>query len=213
MKSLLLKDFYNLARSGRVYLAILLLYSILSYFNGGSMMLVIATVLSLTLPMTALGYDEKDQWDALCLTMPLTPFTIVLEKYILALTCCTLGILLGGGGGWILGQLGNHGQSEGYPATVGAIFLIVLLYNAVTLPVNLRMGVERGRFVSVLLLMLPFMAIILLERQGILAALSSQLITAWFSGISGFFLAAAGILFLMTVSFLISLRIYRKKEW
>ena len=213
MKALLLKDFYNLSRSGRLYLIVLLMYGILSYVNGGFMMLVITAVLCLTIPMMALGYDEKDHWDALCLTMPMTPLTIVLEKYVLTLICCALGLLIGGGGGWILGQLGDHAPSEGSLATMAALLLIMLAYNAVTLPVNLRLGVERGRFAGILLLMIPFMAIVLLERQGMLSPLSSQILTAWFSNGAGLLGAAAGGLLLMAVSFRISLGIYRKKEW
>ena len=88
MKGLLLKDFYNIARSGRLYLAMLLIYGVLSYANGGALMLTMVAVLfAMMLPMSAIGYDEKDRWEPLCLTLPVAPAVMVLEKYVLAILC------------------------------------------------------------------------------------------------------------------------------
>ena len=214
MKGLLLKDFYNIARSGRLYLAMLLIYGVLSYANGGALMLTMVAVLfAMMLPMSAIGYDEKDRWEPLCLSLPVAPAVMVLEKYVLAILCCILGIALGGGVGWILGQLGGTGDMAGYPATVAAAMAVSLAYNAVTLPVNLRLGVERGRIVCILVLMIPFLGILMLERQGILESARIAQAAAWLTSGAGILAAAAALALLLVVSFLASLRLYRRKEW
>ena len=96
MKGLILKDIYNMAKSFKFFLLVILIYGGISYFNGsGAFLTFMIILISMMVPITALSTDEKDQWDVLGLTMPVTPLTMVGEKFLLVLACCVIG--LGGG--------------------------------------------------------------------------------------------------------------------
>ena len=95
-------------------------------------------------PITALSTDEKDQWDVLGLTMPVTPLTMVGEKFLLVLACCVIGL----GGGLAVSLLftvtgGKVSISEIW-ATLIPGSCVVLLYNCILLPVVYKFGSERG---------------------------------------------------------------------
>ena len=61
--------------------------------------------------------------------------------------------------------------------------------------------------------MIPFLGILMLERQGILESARIAQAAAWLTSGAGILAAAAALALLMVVSFLASLRLYRRKEW
>ena len=84
MKGLLLKDWYMIAKYNRIFLLVLLVISAMLYFDGNTCFFAIyLCVLTGTLPVSALSYDDREKWCAYCQTMPVTRAEYVGGKYIL----------------------------------------------------------------------------------------------------------------------------------
>lgn len=211
MKGLILKDIYNIAKSLKFFLIVILIYGGISYFNGsGAFLTFMIILISMMMPIAALSMDEKDQWDTLGLTMPVTPLTMVGEKFLLALACCVIGL----GGGLAVSLLftvtgGTVSISEILETLIpGAC--IVLLYNCILLPVVYKFGCERGRMISIVVVMAPALVLMILEKQGMLPELPAVL--SWLKNTGGWMiLIVVPVLFL--ISFFLSLHLYQAKEW
>jgi ABC-type transport system involved in multi-copper enzyme maturation permease subunit len=95
MKGLILKDLFNLKTQFRFYLFFILIFALMS-FTGMDMNTlggVIALVCAM-LPITALGLDEKNNWDKYALTLPVVRKDLVLSKYTLGLICTVAGSIV-----------------------------------------------------------------------------------------------------------------------
>ena len=79
MKALIKKDIFTVLKSMKVFLVIIILFSIIPGFSASSFAVVYASML----PLTALAYDERSKWDTLAATMPYSPWQIVGSKYAL----------------------------------------------------------------------------------------------------------------------------------
>lgn len=90
MKGLLLKDFYQIKCTMRVYgIIVLLFFCCLCIFNNSDFdngfFLGIIFSLSITLPISTLFADEKSKYTNTALTMPVSRTKIIIEKYIFSL--------------------------------------------------------------------------------------------------------------------------------
>ena len=122
MKGLLLKDWYMIAKYNRIFLLVLLVISAMLYFDGNTCFFAIyLCVLTGTLPVSALSYDDREKWCAYCQTMPVTRAEYVGGKYILGCLFAAAAVAL------------------------NALPLLALAPSAVCLPLFFRFGAEKGR--------------------------------------------------------------------
>ncbi len=204
MKGLLRKDLYMIWRYGRLLLLISALFLVLGAISGGNTFFILYPVLfGGVLPVNLISYEERDGWNALCDTMPVSRKTVVNERYLMTLLCflalylITLGIhaplLLPKGRAEVLGRLACLLPGVGLAAP------------ALMIPVTLKWGMEKGRLV--------YFAII-----GIATAVMSQIDGTWITQqraeIAGpgmwTILPIAAALFVL--SWRISLRVYESRE-
>ena len=200
MKGLLLKDLLNLKQMARVWSLLLAVFIVIGFaqrspaYVGGMLMM-----LTLLLPMNALAYDENAKWDRYALTMPFSRRDLVMSKYLLAVlgAAATSAITL------LCGLVMGVSAAEALWMT-GLFLALGLGLSAVILPVLFRFGVQKGRMVMLLIVLLP------MALAALLPDLSASL-----GGLSGFSLlwllplAAAAL----AASCWISARIYRRKEF
>lgn len=148
MKGLLRKDLYVLQRSMRLFLLILLFL-----FLPSVVMPIYALVYCTLLPSTAMAYDERSHWDSLAAMMPYSTEDIVLSKYLLGwMACCTtfvLALVIQGVLGFFFPRL--YGGS-GIFLSLFMAFCLALTALAITLPPMFRLGVERARYATTLIL-------------------------------------------------------------
>lgn len=211
MIGLLLKDLYGLTKSLKFFLIVFLLYGVMSFANGGGALLTFVIVLiAMMIPITVLGLDEKDQWDVFALTMPVNTTMMVAEKFLLMLACCVIGI----GGGTAVNILfvaaGGQIDMGEIMATAIPSVVIVVVYNSVLLPIVYLFGAERGRVISMIVIMVPAMLLMMLEKQGMLP--DTSFLFSWLET-RGWKLLAVILPGMLILSFLLSLHIYQKKEW
>lgn len=151
MKGLLIKDLLNLRQTGRVWALLLIVFLVIGFVQQspayvGSMLM----VMLLLLPVNAMAYDENARWDAYALTMPITRRDLALSKYLLtllgavdaALVSVACGLLMGAGLREVL-------------ATVGLLLAVGLCMVSVLLPLLFRFGVQKGRMLMIVIVLLP----------------------------------------------------------
>lgn len=159
MKALIKKDIFTVLKSMKVFLVIIILFSIIPNFSASSFAVVYASML----PLTALAYDERSKWDTLAATMPYSPWQIVGSKYALGYFGLAGSILLtlaAQGATRLLGVAFDAASSESvlYAACTG------LLMTALLLPAAFRFGVEKGRLMLTALIVCILAVVLLSDR-------------------------------------------------
>lgn len=159
MKALIKKDIFTVLKSMKVFLVIIILFSIIPNFSASSFAVVYASML----PLTALAYDERSKWDTLAATMPYSPWQIVGSKYALGYLGLAGSILLtlaAQGATRLLGVAFDAASSESvlYAACTG------LLMTALSLPAAFRFGVEKGRLMLTALIVCILAVVLFSDR-------------------------------------------------
>lgn len=202
MKGLLIKDFYTLTKQLKMFLLIILLFSLMQ----GSSTASFAFVYSAMLPITAMAYDERSKWDKLAAMMPYSKRSIVIEKYLLGYICLAAVAVLS----YIVKIASSLYLKEPVTAKIFIESLPVLcmavLFLAVNLPCMFKLGVEKGR-----LIFIAFIAIIVVGGLAL-----GDKITQWMVSLQIDFAPFIIVLILLTVainviSMALSIRFYTKK--
>ena len=198
MKSLLLKDIFTLTRQLRIFLLLLLIFALIP----GLDLAACAVVYAAFLPISAVAYDEQSKWDQLAVMMPYNPLQLVFSKYLLGYLACLAAALLSLAACFVYTAItGAAADPVAYlsiPVTAG----VAVLLQAIGLPAIFRLGVEKGRFVFLALIVL---AITMASRLPESAAIPLP---------SGSVLVCAGIVLLVlinVVSIRLSMRFFLKK--
>ena len=204
MKGLLLKDVYTLAKSLRVFLLLIIVFSCLPGLN----MTVFAVVYSSLLPVTALSYDERCKWDSLAAMLPYSPAQIVVSKYLLGYIAVLGAALIALAAHGVYGLVGKAAADGVLPFLLGgtASGLTVM---ALSLPPMFKIGVEKGRIFFYVILALIFGGIVGLEaltENGLTDALSRM-------GTGAGIGAALLVILINAASILLSVRFYRRREF
>jgi hypothetical protein len=163
MKGLFLKDIINLKQQAKIYLLIIAIWLAIGFSNKDSAFFggVIA-ILTLMIPITALAYDEKAKWDRYALTMPVSKLDMVLAKYLLALAFAAAGALLSSAAGILITK--NIVES----LTLSLAFLSLgVIFASIVLPIIFKFGVEKGRILMLVVIMVPTLLTMLLPRLNL----------------------------------------------
>lgn len=201
MLGTLIKDFKNIFGQFIYYfvlMVVLMAVSVITkniyYYMGAIVFFCVAV------PLSALAYDEKDNWDKFALASGVTRNQLAVSRYLLGLIVflpmwAVSFILVAAGGMWNIENLSVLLSYGG----------IALLTIDAILPVVLKIGVEKGRLVYILTIL------IVIALGGVLAFLVEAIggdsvlyssVAVLALGIAGFFL-----------SIKIACNIYRKKDF
>lgn len=164
MKGLILKDIMNLKKQGIYYLLVIGIYIIISITSGNSFMFqYMICVFGGMLPITAMAYDEKADWDKYALSMPVSRIEMVLSKYVLAIIGLIVGFVFSTVYSLILpAKVEISNRYLMYP------YLIVLLFTSIILPILFKVGVEKGRIVMMAILLLPMLSVTLIMTSRVI---------------------------------------------
>lgn len=211
MKALLQKDLYQLRAYCKSYLLICAAFLGISLTGEGNLFFITyPAMLCSSIPVTLQAYDERGKWAAFAGTLPFTRAQLVSAKYLVGL-CCT-GVVL-------LGFTAVHLAAGTYsPALLlfllGLTLCLSLVTPAFCLPFIFRFGTEKGRIAYYISIGLFFaLSYALADGLGISAADTSS-IAAWGGAgtTSGTVAAVLVCMALYVCSWLVSIRIYKKRE-
>ena len=224
MKGLILKEFYNLKSFQRQYFFIVLFMAAwIIFFKNVSFVTTYLMVLCGSVVMNTMNMDESACFNRLALTMPISTGAMILAKYLFSAIIFVMGtmasLLVNQIGEGILKDVELSGRSFA-PMEWQAVLLVSLAFAltyAIVLPVSLRYGAEKGRYMYLAAMLL--MAGIILGSVKVgsqiglgrgLERLGTFLLCSPFLLVAGTALLYLGV---MAISYGVCLRMVKKKGW
>ena len=202
MKGLILKDFYAMRQQFKIYLVIFAFWLFLAFQdNNASFFGGMTAFFAVMIPISAIAYDEQANWDKYALTMPVSRTQIVLSKYILTFLC----ILVCGVLSFATSVIISKNMAESVMTTL-MFMSIGLFFASFIFPAVFKLGVEKGRMVLIGIAVVPTLLLIAVSKLNIPKpdpALVERV----------FYLAPAAAVVVVILSILLSVHIYKKKEF
>lgn len=148
MRGLLYKDFLTLLRQMRLFLLLVVAFALIPGIGSSGF----AVLYGISIPISAIAYDERTRWNRLAVMLPFTDGQLVLCKYILSWGSAISLTLLSALGQFVMGAL--RGGASGGEILVSSLGMcaIALLLIAAVLPTMFRFGTERGRLAFIALI-------------------------------------------------------------
>lgn len=208
MRGLLLKDLINIKGQWTLYLLMTVLWFAVGLVNGqASFFSGVMQIMVVMIPLTVAAGDEVSGWETFALTMPVTRRQMVLSRYLLVgVILVPISLLSLGGTLFISGNFEDSLLTTLFAAAIS------LAINSVMLPVLYRFGVIKGRFVFLGVVAVFILSGFLVGKLPVMekaAALSFEIQSVWVVLLI-FWVAA---LICIVLSFMLSRRIYAKKEF
>ena len=146
MKGLLLKDFYMITKYCKTSFLIIAVFILAAVFDSSNSFFFIYTViLTATIPITIMSYDERCKGNFYCDCMPFSRKKAVASKYILMLLVISITIMLIS----IIQaatQIKNGTfEFQNYITLVIGVFAMTIIAQSIMLPIIFKFGVEKGR--------------------------------------------------------------------
>lgn len=147
IRGLLLKDIFELWAQCRVQLVLTGVYLLLPLFIKGIGLFASAGMMLLAMmPIYALGYDERCRWERYALAMPVRKSDLFWSRFLLGVIAIALGAAVQTLAALLTGR-GELLSSLAVTAPSAVVYLLI------TLPLMMKLGVEKGRFLLLLLTM------------------------------------------------------------
>lgn len=217
MLGLLIKDFINLKKSAKIFGLVTILYAFfaiaseeLSFFTSISIMLFAI------LTMNVFSHDEVAKWDSYALTMPVSRDNIVQSKYIMTLFLSLAGLVYSISFTLIINVYLKSEMVRDHIVSSLIGTAIVLLFFSIIIPVITKIGMEKARLILVLVYMIPFAISYFYKTaldKGNVAVPESILRIVTICVDNAYIILPVFLLLAIAISYYISLRIYRKKEF
>ena len=147
IRGLLLKDIFELWAQYRVQLVLTGVYLLLPLFiKGIGLFASVGMMLLAMMPVYALGYDERCRWERYALAMPVRKSDLFWSRFLLGVIAIALGAAVQTLAALLTGR-GELLSSLAVTAPSAVVYLLI------TLPLMMKLGVEKGRFLLLLLTM------------------------------------------------------------
>lgn len=214
MKGLLTKDLCSISNYKKQYTLILAFMSVWAILSKSfSFLAMYSILLGGMMVLSVMSMDEAVHFNRYALTMPISVKTLVKEKYVLVCICIGAGSLLA----LIVEVIAM--STPWYEGTAEWIMInclssFFLIAYTITLPIIFKYGVEKARY--------TYMAVILVMGGviGISVYLTRNTTVMLFDGVPHLvdnLLLTGGLLILdaiiLVISYQISLKVVRDKEW
>ena len=210
MLGLIKKDIFVMAkRFQKIQLLIMMIVIIpASQFPDMALMLIgmVLAYLAVMLVSISFGYDVNTKWDEYVIVLPVDSGEIVLSKMFLG----NFYMLMGMGVMTVIygvGSLFHVFTFEKYAEAQGIIFIFCSLYNALQIPVIYRFGIEMGKYVFIIMLLLFYGMIALGTYFN-----ANLMGTGLGFGAGSWAILLMGLMLFEYISFVLSKRIYEKRR-
>lgn len=207
MKGLLLKDFYMAMKYCRAYVVIAVVFSLLSIWGNTSFLLAYPVLLASVIPVNLISYDEKSRWSSYSGVFPYSRQQLVSVKYLMALIFLAFAIVL-----VLIGQIARMLLNNTFDVNVVLSLVALLpamgiLAPSLMLPAIFKFGAEKGRIVFYVIIC-GFCGVfgVLIGEEADLANLMTSM-QSWLIPV----ITSVSVV-LLAASWLLSIKVYRKKE-
>ncbi|CRZ33479.1 ABC-2 family transporter [Herbinix hemicellulosilytica] len=217
MKGLIIKDLINIFKNVKVILLLLIFYGFISVMtdNPGSFIGVFNLLFAMYF-LSTYSYDEYANWDNYALTMPVTREKIVLGKYLSMLLVSLTGFMISSA--WIVLINYISKQDNIFEGIVinAAIIAAAILFFSVIIPVINKFGIIKARIYIIIIYMVPFLlgSYVFGKVKEIYPTPPEKLISFIEIVIKYvYIIVPLFLLVVLGISYALSVRIYRKKEF
>lgn len=200
MSGLILKDLYNIRKQAIWYVVMIILFSVLSIvLKNAAFAYAIGILVTISIPLAAIAYEEKDGWQKFAIASGMDIKTIVGEKFFLGVVFAIIGSVA------YTIVVVIIGTEENRVTELIASICMQLLMLAAVLPIVFRFGAEKGRtymIAAVVVLLAVFIAVMPFYGRIV--------------GAEEIIFAVCMIVFAVLsvcISLFISIRIYKAKEF
>ena len=217
MKGLIIKDLCVLKNQMKTLLLVLAFFIIFSIINeDATFILFLVPFYMIMILITTFNYDEFNKWDSYCNSLPLSRKEIVKSKYILFNATSLIVLILGILASFIIPSFIENTTFESLFASIIGVAFGICLVISLLIPFYYKFGSSKGRimlFLCIVILALLIGAITSLdifnnkELMNIINSLNNLNL--------GMFTLLLIILtvIIMSISYYISVRIYKNKEF
>ncbi|NLO86633.1 MAG: ABC-2 transporter permease [Clostridiales bacterium] len=202
MKGLIIKDFINLKQQLKITIILFIFYLLFGIITQSTSMFYMVLVLySMMIPLSIFSYDEKAKWDRYALTLPVSRRDLVVSKYLVYLIVnCVLSILA-----FVPSVATGMPLLESF-SMVLSVVCIGWIYVSVSYPILFKFGVEKSRFVIMIMSVISMIAFT--AGSDLINSLSISL-----PNIVMYIASPILSIVIIAASMMISFRIMAKKEF
>ena len=212
MKSMVLKDLYNMKGSVKSVLVTFLILAVAMASTGVGVLYATAILCS-SMIVSTFAYDDRCGWTKYAMVMPVSRKELVAGKYVMLTLMVVGGIVIGFLASLvsnaITGQipLNQSGIQELLFSTLVAL-VIGVVYGSIAIPLTLRFGAEQGRLLLFVAFLVPAAVCFAVYQVGkwLGVVLTDQGVVLLVCGV------AVAALVWMAVSYRISCGIFAKQE-
>jgi len=210
MNSLILKDFISLKSYSKSLAIIIGFFTIITFTNDELSFLsgMIILIMSM-LPITSFSYDQHAKWDLFSQTLPVSRKQLVMSKYVLGIISIIAGAILAILLNVVVLLVKSLEVDVWYLFLANSLIaLVALLYLSILIPLVYKFGVEKSRLLMIVVLAIPSVLAIGLSKAGVSIPVLDEITPA--------ILVAIGLVLVvcvMLISYVISVRIYMKKDF
>lgn len=150
MKGLLLNDWFIIWKQCWMQILCIIIFGLLSIVGDNQNFLLFVVLYSALLPQTVMAYNEKNKWDKMALTMPVSRDQVVGERYLMSFLLVTAAFIICIVFSFIKTLIvgGNINVVLQFVLLMGGMTLII---NSIYLPVIFRFGMERARLCVIII--------------------------------------------------------------
>lgn len=217
MKGLIIKEFVNISKSFWVIGALIVFYGVIAIMTDSpSSFSGLFTLIFAMFMLSTYSLDEMAKWDSYALTMPISRDNIIQGKYLMMLILSFMGFLVNGA---VLLGLNIATKTEnlfnGIEISVGGVVVVIIFYSII-IPVITKLGILKARIYFIIIYMIPFLLGSLIFRkieEG--NSTPPEELVSFIELIIDkiYIIAPLGVMVALGVSYCLSIRIYRKKEF
>lgn len=206
MKGLLLKDYYMVLKYCRSFFVVLAVFLAVSFVDqGNAFFAVYPTLITSLIPVTLISYDEREKWDVFSAALPYTKAQIVSSKYLTGLILQMIVLFLSTGAQALHGAAGPNVVWNDWISFFFVVFVISLFGPSILLPLIFKFGAEKGRVAY-------YLVVGGLCAAGTIAAGSGSPFSAQLCPLPVLIVLTGAVIVLYALSWLLSIRIYAKRE-
>ena len=220
MWNLVVKDFVVQKTNIKFILIYALVGSLLFASSDGGAYIMIPMVLSYTYLLGGLGQDDKNNSEFLLNSLPVSRDSIVYAKYLSVIIFSAIAIVLTMGGIFIMSSIGvgKMTGNMGIEDIVGFLFGI-MIFMAINFPLYFKYGYAKLRYLNMGIFMLFLISPIIIKflkdninlNNSFILYMKAKLLSLSDTQI-GVIIICMG-LFIYLLSLVISLNVYKKKEF
>ena len=162
MKSLILKDLYNIGHNAKSMLFMLLVFAFLFIpYSGPEAYIITSGVLCSMMVITTFSFDDHSKWMKYAMITPISKKNLVAGKFIVLLIFSAIGAFSGLVIGFIGGLLIHKIDLSNIASPLALLFValvslvIAQIFGSISIPLLFKFGAEKARILSLVSFIVP----------------------------------------------------------